>query len=163
MVGGDILQNFERAYLMKKYIAIMKDRNMLREMVISLLGGKCAVCGSTENLHIHHIDGNRENNTAKNLILLCSSCHRRVHNGKIKLPVVVNLNEELYEKVKNKIGQIFVSSKRLSSGVLIKLIKQRFGISSDVDARRIIKQLYLDGYLVKRRKGRKVYYELIKK
>ena len=36
---------------------------------------KCKICGSEESLHIHHIDGNHQNNDFKNLTCLCSFCH----------------------------------------------------------------------------------------
>lgn len=36
--------------------------------------------------HVHHIDKNPENNVLSNLVLLCSSCHRKVHIGTSKLP-----------------------------------------------------------------------------
>jgi len=39
----------------------------------------CQKCGSKENIHIHHIDWNKENNELDNLVLLCSSCHSTLH------------------------------------------------------------------------------------
>lgn len=48
-------------------------------------GYKCAICGSIENLCVHHIDGfdegKPENNAENKMILLCRSCHSRVHAG----------------------------------------------------------------------------------
>ena len=38
-------------------------------------------CMNTENLHIHHIDYDKNNNNPENLITLCSSCHAKT-NGK---------------------------------------------------------------------------------
>ena len=40
--------------------------------------GICEICGSLDNLEVHHIDHNR-NNIPDNLITLCESCHQRVH------------------------------------------------------------------------------------
>lgn len=40
---------------------------------------KCVVCGSVENMHTHHIDGNHNNNDLSNLQWLCSSCHSKLH------------------------------------------------------------------------------------
>jgi len=43
----------------------------------------CNVCGYGEfirSLVVHHIDGNRDNNDLDNLIPLCRSCHRKIHN-----------------------------------------------------------------------------------
>ena len=40
----------------------------------------CEICGSTDDVEVHHIDKNHNNNNPENLISLCSSCHTRVHN-----------------------------------------------------------------------------------
>lgn len=39
---------------------------------------KCAVCGATERLNVHHRDGDHKNNDVRNLVLLCYSCHNNV-------------------------------------------------------------------------------------
>lgn len=44
-------------------------------------GNLCALCDSFTNLRVHHIDEDHQNNEEKNLILLCESCHRKIHNG----------------------------------------------------------------------------------
>jgi len=43
----------------------------------------CALCGCRERraLTIHHIDGNDNNNSYDNRIILCYSCHQRHHNS----------------------------------------------------------------------------------
>ena len=41
---------------------------------------ECMFCGSTKNLCRHHIDKNRTNNTAENLVVVCRSCHAKIHN-----------------------------------------------------------------------------------
>jgi 5-methylcytosine-specific restriction endonuclease McrA len=35
----------------------------------------CEKCGTTENLEIDHIDGNRSNNKIDNVQTLCGKCH----------------------------------------------------------------------------------------
>jgi hypothetical protein len=45
---------------------------------------KCKTCGSSEKLHVHHIDKNRKNNQVDNLITLCQSCHAKIHSVRIK-------------------------------------------------------------------------------
>jgi 5-methylcytosine-specific restriction endonuclease McrA len=47
----------------------------------------CVICGNKELpiLEIHHKDGNRENKSPDNLVVLCPNCHKKVHRGIIKL------------------------------------------------------------------------------
>lgn len=44
----------------------------------------CALCGSSNNLHIHHIIYRSElgQTSLDNLIRLCASCHTMVHSNK---------------------------------------------------------------------------------
>lgn len=42
----------------------------------------CEVCGSTRNVDIHHKDGNHQNNDESNLMLVCRSCHNKIHKPK---------------------------------------------------------------------------------
>lgn len=44
----------------------------------------CQLCGKTWDLHIHHIIYRSQlgNNDERNLIRLCSDCHRKVHSNK---------------------------------------------------------------------------------
>lgn len=44
----------------------------------------CAFCSSVVKLHVHHIDKDRKNNDAKNLLVLCFNCHAGVHRGEKK-------------------------------------------------------------------------------
>jgi len=58
-----------------------------KEIVLKYVGNSCKECGSKENLEIHHIDGNRNNNKFNNLERLCRKCHRKkeiiiYYNGK---------------------------------------------------------------------------------
>lgn len=39
----------------------------------------CAICGTTQNLQVHHLDRNIKNNTEENLQTLCQSCHMKLH------------------------------------------------------------------------------------
>lgn len=51
---------------------------------------RCVLCGSTENLCIHHIDGYNENvperSSLNRLLTLCRSCHIRVHRCGLQIP-----------------------------------------------------------------------------
>lgn len=42
----------------------------------------CEICGSTVNVDIHHKDGNHQNNDSENLMLVCRSCHNKLHRQK---------------------------------------------------------------------------------
>lgn len=45
---------------------------------------KCAICESNENLEVHHIDKNRQNNNPENLLTVCEKCHQRIHNHSLE-------------------------------------------------------------------------------
>lgn len=42
---------------------------------------RCVVCGSEDDIIVHHVDGDRSNNSLDNLEPMCQSCHARLHNG----------------------------------------------------------------------------------
>ena len=42
---------------------------------------KCVVCGEDKVLDVHHYDGDSNNNKPENLIPLCPTHHRYIHNG----------------------------------------------------------------------------------
>lgn len=43
-------------------------------------GEQCVLCLSNDDLHVHHIDGDRTNNDTENLVTLCERCHNRIHS-----------------------------------------------------------------------------------
>jgi hypothetical protein len=43
------------------------------------LGPSCEACGSTDELHAHHVDGQPPNNDASNIQTLCAFCHSFLH------------------------------------------------------------------------------------
>ena len=65
----------------------------LRDTVLKRDNYQCVICHNTKSksIIVHHIDEteNRKkmnaNNTIENLITLCRSCHRSLHNGKLKI------------------------------------------------------------------------------
>lgn len=64
-----------------------------RRDALKLFEYKCYNCKKVHRrLQVHHIDGNNKNNTPKNWVVLCLTCHRRVHLGRIVLPEVVVVN-----------------------------------------------------------------------
>lgn len=60
----------------------------------------CQICSKSvyksKHGHVHHIDGNTSNNGQSNLILLCSSCHAKVHSSGMQSPPIMALRSELY-------------------------------------------------------------------
>lgn len=50
-------------------------------LVLDRAGGKCEICGSTENVVIHHNNG--FSNEPEDLICLCAKCHGMVHNAEM--------------------------------------------------------------------------------
>jgi len=52
-----------------------------REYCLSLKGHQCEVCGATEQIVVHHIDGDRTNNALENLMPVCRKHHAQIHYG----------------------------------------------------------------------------------
>ena len=59
----------------KQIYNLVKRR--LKEANIKLV---CSNCGSSNRIHIHHIDLDRLNNSINNLMPLCNSCHNKAHH-----------------------------------------------------------------------------------
>ena len=57
--------------------------NLLREQVLQRDGWRCQRCGRSKDLHVHHLVKRSElsDDTLDNLITLCSSCHRQLHEA----------------------------------------------------------------------------------
>ena len=51
---------------------------------------KCIVCGEDKIVAVHHLDGNRENNSLNNLIPLCPTHHQYCHSRHLNevLPII---------------------------------------------------------------------------
>lgn len=58
----------------------------MKNIILFLYKFKCYKCKiEDKNLHCHHIDGNRHNNNAFNLMPLCKDCHKKIHKANIKI------------------------------------------------------------------------------
>lgn len=50
-----------------------------RKLAFEKLPNHCYFCSKEENLHVHHIDEDRNNNKLSNLVILCCGCHSKIH------------------------------------------------------------------------------------
>lgn len=69
--------------------------NKLQKSVLERNGYICQICGiglkviirndglKTPNLHIHHLDSDKKNNSLDNLTTLCIACHTKTHINRI--------------------------------------------------------------------------------
>lgn len=58
-----------------------KSSDLLKRLVsANLKEYKCEICGYTENLELHHINGNHFDNRLENLQVLCPNCHAKTDN-----------------------------------------------------------------------------------
>ena len=44
------------------------------------MGNICSLCGREGKTHVHHKNGNHEDNAVNNRIVLCPRCHHQQHN-----------------------------------------------------------------------------------
>ena len=56
-----------------------KDRTSFCKRAQEFKRTVCEICGITENLEVHHKDGDITSNTEKNTQTLCHPCHMRLH------------------------------------------------------------------------------------
>ena len=84
-----------------------------------IIKNKCELCGYSEysgSLHVHHKDGDKNNNNMSNLSVLCSNCHmeyhhnnkstskKRIEKNKRTKNALINENYELEKKIKHLIN-----------------------------------------------------------
>lgn len=54
----------------------------IRSGILKRDGYVCRICGADPceaQMHVHHVDWDRSNNTSRNLVTLCSDCHQGIH------------------------------------------------------------------------------------
>jgi hypothetical protein len=68
----------------------------IRPTAIERDKGTCQICGIVpKKIHVHHIDGDKNNNNLDNLISFCTGCHNRVHSSKNPSPVISAFQSKL--------------------------------------------------------------------
>ena len=78
-------RNYMLGRTLEKHPQWKGGTRVYRRMKLSEVPLVCTDCGAREtiriktNLHVHHIDGDRENNKLDNLQVLCASCHKKKH------------------------------------------------------------------------------------
>jgi hypothetical protein len=59
---------------------ITNEITFYREKAFDNLPNKCYFCNIIQGrLEVHHIDKDRTNNNLSNLIIICKSCHKKLH------------------------------------------------------------------------------------
>lgn len=62
----------------------------IKQVILFIFNYECYACRCRKiDLHVHHINGNRFDNDAFNLIPLCNSCHILTHKTKMSFRPVL--------------------------------------------------------------------------
>lgn len=79
---------------------LMKTRKNYRDLIDIVRCVRCGYDRHISTLHVHHLDGNHENDDPGNLIVLCANCHSELHNN------LWNISEITHALVNHQIKQI---------------------------------------------------------
>ena len=55
------------------------SQDYYRRIAFENLPNICEICNSKNQLRVHHKDRNRQNNDLDNLMIVCKSCHNKIH------------------------------------------------------------------------------------
>lgn len=58
-----------------------RRRGGYRSTALNAYGDRCLHCGSSEDVKVHHMDGDRSNDRRDNWVPLCQSCHTALHRA----------------------------------------------------------------------------------
>ena len=82
LLAFSVLEERQRAARKAKHRAYLRspEWKARRRDALQRADGRCMDCGTTKNLHVHHLTYKRHGNElARDLRVLCSRCHRRRH------------------------------------------------------------------------------------
>lgn len=100
-----------------------------RSLAVQYLGGACQQCGSTQNLQIHHKNGNWRDENIQNLVLLCKNCHRQKHKAEFTEPI--RIPKPMHSFVKNIYKQLgFRSLTEFYAEAVKQFLKKHMGASN---------------------------------
>ncbi len=68
-----------KAYILQMRIQNIKYHFNIDYETYKSLVKQCSDCGKTEQIVLHHIDFDKNNNNLSNFKSLCRSCHRKAH------------------------------------------------------------------------------------
>ena len=59
----------------------LAEYHPLRDKVLKRDGWRCQLCGTSNNLHVHHVKSRSKlgDDAMQNLITLCAKCHETLH------------------------------------------------------------------------------------
>ena len=60
---------------------IKSQLDKIKVRVLKRDNNECQICGQKHTLNIHHFNEDVKDNRYWNLLTLCASCHKMVHNG----------------------------------------------------------------------------------
>ena len=117
----------------------------VREYVLFRDGHTCQCCkGKSRDkvLNVHHIESRKTGgNAPNNLITLCETCHKKYHNGEIKLPKKIHrgmkfndavfmgiMRWTLYNRLKEQFGKFGIVVKN-TYGYITKYVRIQIGLS----------------------------------
>ena len=131
--GGETLKEDWRIKNGKKYGKIESERRKKATRKVAPLlkrwikeNGEqkiCPICGENmpQTFHVHHIDGNHKNNSDKNRINICASCHAITYKAKNQLRELwMKRHDRLVVRRKNAI-KAWKTRKGLNKGRIARL------------------------------------------
>lgn len=88
----------------KKRVTVSKETY---NKVMERCGGRCSMCGTTRNLHYHHVLYRSERkdliDEPDNGLMVCFSCHQKAHSNKIYWqPILLEVIENQKREVVNE-------------------------------------------------------------
>lgn len=149
LVSGKILGNQDRGGYLR--VSYRLNKNKTKSIFVHILIWECVNGKVPEGYDVHHIDGNRQNNSIHNLELIEHSEHMRIHNINTKNCVGRIISDKTKEKIRNNNNLYKLVGQYTLDGELINIFKgtrevqRKFGYkqtSISMCCRGIYKQSY---------------------